>query len=70
MTDCCAQGKGASVDDWLKLLADVRSAGKDCVLGYGTTEVMCSAESRYHTGTQVAQMDTPPRGYVHRCLRE
>jgi len=33
------------VDDWFKLLAEVRSAGKDCVLGYGSNEVMRHAGS-------------------------
>lgn len=72
------QGKGASVDDWLKLLADVRSAGKDCVLGYGTTEklkgvlarVEAAIESPYMKGDSFSLADVAAAPFFQRMMTE
>jgi len=37
------QGSGATVDEWFRLLAQVRAAGKDAVLGYDSPQVFVRA---------------------------
>ena len=47
MHECThGQGKGATVEEWFALLAEVRSVGKDCILGYGSSQVWRTAISQ------------------------
>jgi glutathione S-transferase len=73
-----SQGTGASVDEWFQLMAQVRSTGKDCVLGYGSTgklkEVLKKVEQTiqgpYMRGADFSLADVAAAPFFQRMMTE